>query len=187
MGGEFIVGPAHEQGHRHLQKSTSQPIMGLGNSTSDSAVLEFVMDEPAAHHEPVVLADDTEREWGNPDKAETLRAMCEEKGWTPVSTANEWVTITARTWQGPDWGGRRGRPRRHGLASASCQRSYARTAPCRSSGVACSILTACRRRGSPPRMRCGIQRLAGAGGHHRHRTLRKGTVGEHHALVAWSP
>ena len=82
-----------------------QPIMGLGNSTSDSAMLEFVMDEnPLRTMNLFVLADDTEREWGNPDKAETLRAMCEEKGWTPVSTANEWVTIYGEdVAKDPDW------------------------------------------------------------------------------------
>lgn len=106
MGGEFIVKDLRMNKVIAICKEIGlQPIMGLGNSTSDSAMLEFVMDEnPLRTMNLFVLADDTEREWGNPEKSENLRAMCEEKGWTPVSTANEWVTIYGEdVAKDPDW------------------------------------------------------------------------------------
>lgn len=71
-----------------------QPVIALGNSTSDSAMLAYaVNDNPNRAMALFVLADDTEREFGDPEKAEKLRELCEEQGWVTVSMADDWTTI----------------------------------------------------------------------------------------------
>ena len=71
-----------------------QPVIALGNSSSDYAMLSYVTnDNPHKSLSLFVLADDTEREWGNPEKAEKYRKECEEQNFLPISTKNDWKTI----------------------------------------------------------------------------------------------
>ena len=82
-----------------------QPVIALGNSTSDSAMLAYtVNDNPHRAFAMFILADDTEREFGNPAKAEQLRTLCEEQGWEAVSMRDDWTTIYGPDVQvDPDW------------------------------------------------------------------------------------
>ncbi len=41
----------------------------------------------------MLLCDDTEREYGNAEKAEKMRKSCEEYKWTPISMKDDWKTI----------------------------------------------------------------------------------------------
>ena len=41
----------------------------------------------------MLCCDDTEREYGNVEKAEKMRKLCEEEGWIPISMKNDWTTI----------------------------------------------------------------------------------------------
>ena len=41
----------------------------------------------------MLCCDDTERENGNPDKAQEMYGLCETYGWIPVSMKNDWTTI----------------------------------------------------------------------------------------------
>ena len=40
-----------------------------------------------------LLCDDTDREFGNPSKAEKCKNACEQNGWIGVSMHDEWATI----------------------------------------------------------------------------------------------
>ena len=41
----------------------------------------------------MLCCDDTERENGNPAKAEKMRSLCQENGWIPISMRDDWKTI----------------------------------------------------------------------------------------------
>ena len=41
----------------------------------------------------MLCCDDTERENGNTEKAEKMKAACEEYGWGSVSMKDDWTTI----------------------------------------------------------------------------------------------
>ena len=41
----------------------------------------------------MLCCDDTEREYGNIEKAESMLALCKEQDWIPVSMKNDWTTI----------------------------------------------------------------------------------------------
>ena len=54
----------------------------------------FVLDEnPYLSKAFMLCCDDTERENGNPEKAEKMRATCEKNGYTAISMKNDWTTI----------------------------------------------------------------------------------------------
>ena len=71
-----------------------QPVLAFGNALSDASMVNY-----AIHGNKykalgfMLLCDDTEREYGNPAKAEKMRRDCEVNGWIPVSMRNDWKTI----------------------------------------------------------------------------------------------
>lgn len=71
-----------------------QPILAFGNSSGDFSMFEYTTGRNA--HKSMafcVLADDTEREFGNPDKAVTMSKTCREHGWQTISMRNDFLTI----------------------------------------------------------------------------------------------
>ena len=71
-----------------------KPILAWGNSTGDFPMFEFVsVDNPYPSIAFCLLCDDTERELGNPSKAQKCKTACEENGWVAVSMHDEWATI----------------------------------------------------------------------------------------------
>ena len=71
-----------------------QPVLSFGNSSGDAAMANFVLDEnPYKSAAFMLCCDDTERENGNPEKAEKMRKTCEENGYTAISMKNDWTTI----------------------------------------------------------------------------------------------
>ena len=71
-----------------------QPVLAFGNSSGDAAMLSYALSEnahPSAAF--MVLADDTEREYGNAEEAAEDRASWEESGFTIFSMRDDFATI----------------------------------------------------------------------------------------------
>lgn len=72
----------------------SRPVLSFGNSTGDSSMAAYVTQGNSAKSLAFMLCcDDTERENGNPAKAERMRALCKGNGWIPISMKDDWKTI----------------------------------------------------------------------------------------------
>ena len=71
-----------------------QPVLAFGNSGGDASMLNYTVNnnkyKSAAF---VLLCDDTEREFGNLEKAQKMKKSAEENGWISVSMKNEFKTI----------------------------------------------------------------------------------------------
>ena len=71
-----------------------RPVMGLGNSGSDTSMLNYARFNPKYKGFAMgVLCDDTERDWGKPDTAKSFRETCEKYKWVPISMRDDWKTI----------------------------------------------------------------------------------------------
>ena len=71
-----------------------QPVLAFGNSSGDTAMLNYALSEnahPSAAF--MVLADDTEREYGNADDATKDRESWEKSGFTVFSMRDDFATI----------------------------------------------------------------------------------------------
>ena len=71
-----------------------QPVLAFGNSSGDTAMLNYALSEnahPSAAF--MVLADDTEREYGNADDAAKDRESWEKSGFTVFSMRDDFATI----------------------------------------------------------------------------------------------
>ena len=56
-----------------------QPVVSLGNSSGDSSMANYTVNNNKYRAIALMLCcDDTERDWGEPDKAEKMRKSCEE-------------------------------------------------------------------------------------------------------------
>lgn len=71
-----------------------KPVLCFGNAAGDESMAAFVTsDNPHRSMACFVLCDDTERERGNLEKAEKIRALCREHGWGTISMGEDWETI----------------------------------------------------------------------------------------------
>ena len=71
-----------------------KPVLAFGNSTGDSGMLEFTLQNNKYRAESFfVICDDTERELGNPARAEKDKALALKRGWNPISMRDEFKTI----------------------------------------------------------------------------------------------
>ena len=71
-----------------------RPVMGLGNSGSDTSMLNYARFNPKYRGFAMgVLCDDTERDWGKPETAKSFRETCEKYKWVPISMRDDWKTI----------------------------------------------------------------------------------------------
>ncbi|MCR5084665.1 MAG: haloacid dehalogenase-like hydrolase [Succinivibrionaceae bacterium] len=71
-----------------------RPVLAFGNSSGDDAMLDYVASGeryPALSF--TLLADDTEREYGNADYAGKVRKKGEGHGWFTISMRDDWKTI----------------------------------------------------------------------------------------------
>lgn len=71
-----------------------RPILAFGNSTGDFSMFQYTTANQ--QHKSMafcVLADDTERENGNPTKAASIKERCMEAGWHTISMHDDWKTI----------------------------------------------------------------------------------------------
>ena len=95
LGGDFIVKDLKmNKVSVIMQEIGKQPVLSFGNSTGDSSMAEYVIDDNPYRSQAFMLCcDDTERENGNIEKANKMYDLCEEHGWTPISMKNDWTTI----------------------------------------------------------------------------------------------
>lgn len=70
-----------------------QPVISLGNSSGDSSMAEYAKNNEYKSLSLMLLCDDTERDWGEVDKAAAMKESCEKNGWHAVSERDEWKTI----------------------------------------------------------------------------------------------
>jgi phosphoserine phosphatase len=71
-----------------------RPVLAFGNSSGDYSMLNYAEGNP--NHEGMgffVVCDDTEREYGNDEKAADFYETVEKEGWTAISMADDWATI----------------------------------------------------------------------------------------------
>ncbi|MDT3843192.1 MAG: HAD family hydrolase [Bacillota bacterium] len=95
LGGEFIVKNLKMNKVAVIaQEIGKQPVLSFGNSTGDSSMAEYTITKnPYKSLAFMLCCDDTEREYGNVEKADKMRALCEEFHWIPVSMKDDWKTI----------------------------------------------------------------------------------------------
>ncbi len=70
------------------------PVLAFGNSSGDYAMLNYAESNP--HYKGMgmlVVADDTEREYGDTAKAEGIYQIVATENWTGISMKNDWSTI----------------------------------------------------------------------------------------------
>jgi len=71
-----------------------QPVLSFGNSTGDSSMANYVItDNPYRSLAFMLCCDDLDREYGNIEKADKMKSLCEEEGWIPISMKDDWTTI----------------------------------------------------------------------------------------------
>lgn len=95
LGGEFIIKNLKMNKVTVIaQEIGEQPVLSFGNSTGDSSMAEYVTSNNRYKSLAFMLCcDDTERENGNPEKADKMYSLCEEFDWVPISMKNDWITI----------------------------------------------------------------------------------------------
>ncbi len=94
-GGEFIIKNLKMNKVSAIEKEIGlQPVLCFGNSSGDGAMANFtITNNPYKSGAYLLCCDDLERENGNIEKADKMRASCEENGWTAVSMKDDWTTI----------------------------------------------------------------------------------------------
>ena len=94
-GGEFLIKNLKTNKVTVIQQEIGvQPVLCFGNSSGDAAMANFTINHNKYKAAAFMLCcDDTERENGNIEKADKMRASCEENGYTAVSMKNDWTTI----------------------------------------------------------------------------------------------
>ena len=71
-----------------------KPVLAFGNSSGDSGMLEFTLQNNKYRAESFfVICDDVERELGNLKRAESDRNLALKRGWNPISMRNDFKTI----------------------------------------------------------------------------------------------
>lgn len=71
-----------------------QPVISLGNSSGDSSMANYTVNNNKYKALALMLCcDDTERDWGEPDKAAKMVESCTKNGWHAVSQRDEWKTV----------------------------------------------------------------------------------------------
>ena len=71
-----------------------RPVLAFGNSSGDFSMLNYAEGNTKYNGMGfLVVCDDTEREYGNEDKANEYYDEIEKEGWTAISMANDWATI----------------------------------------------------------------------------------------------
>lgn len=93
--GELVVKNLYMNKVHHIIREIGQtPLLSFGNSNGDSSMANYVISNK--QHEGLafmLLCDDTDRENGNIEKANSFKAKCDENGWISVSMRDDWKTI----------------------------------------------------------------------------------------------
>lgn len=76
------------------QEIGTQPVLAFGNSSGDISMAEYVTVDNPYHSEAFLLVnDDTKREHGNAEKAQSMRETFEEYGWNVISMKDDFANI----------------------------------------------------------------------------------------------
>ena len=110
--GGFIQKNLNANKSIYVEREIGQrPILAFGNSGSDTSMMNYTIDSrnPYPAEAYMVVADDTEREWG-PQDWDEKSAEYIEMGYTPVSMKNDFgqiypdgVTISSSQYNEDDW------------------------------------------------------------------------------------
>ena len=77
-----------------IQSIGKRPVLAFGNGTGDYSMLTFVSENPEYRSMSfMLLADDSVRDYGNPERTVPLRKHAEEMGWPVISVKNDFRTI----------------------------------------------------------------------------------------------
>ncbi len=93
--GGFIQKNLHANKSIYVEREIGQrPVLAFGNSGSDTSMMNYTIDSrnPYPAQAYMVVADDTEREWG-PQNWEEKSAEYKAMGYTPVSMKNDFAQI----------------------------------------------------------------------------------------------
>lgn len=74
-----------------VQEIGVTPILAFGNSSGDFAMAQYIVQHGGKAY--MLLCDDTERDYGNTEKAAEFAQECAELGFETVSMKNEFTTI----------------------------------------------------------------------------------------------
>ncbi|MCR4907528.1 MAG: haloacid dehalogenase-like hydrolase, partial [Lachnospiraceae bacterium] len=70
------------------------PVLAFGNSSGDISMAQYTVNNPDYEGKAyLVLCDDLEREHGSPEKADSMKKTCEEKGFETISMRDDFATI----------------------------------------------------------------------------------------------
>lgn len=71
-----------------------KPVLSFGNSMGDAAMHQYTLSNKKYKTLAFeILCDDTQREYGDLDKAAKIKNACDNYGWVPVSMRDDWKTI----------------------------------------------------------------------------------------------
>ena len=77
-----------------LNQIGKKPVLAFGNSTGDSGMLEYTLQNNKYRSESFfVICDDVERELGNLERAKKDKELALKRGWNPISMHDEFKTI----------------------------------------------------------------------------------------------
>lgn len=95
LGGEFLIKNLKMNKVSAIVREIGvQPVLSFGNSTGDSAMANYVINNnPYRSYAFMLCCDDTVRENGNIEKANSMYDLCAQNNWVPVSMKNDWKTI----------------------------------------------------------------------------------------------
>ena len=70
------------------------PVLAFGNSTGDFSMATYVcQNDKYGGRAYMLLCDDTERDYGDPEKAASFKKQCEENGFNTISEKDEFATL----------------------------------------------------------------------------------------------
>ena len=77
-----------------LNQIGKRPVLAFGNSSGDTSMFEFTLQNEKYRSEVFyVLCDDTEREFGKPERVEKEKIFAAERGYNTISMRDDWKTI----------------------------------------------------------------------------------------------
>ena len=95
LGGELVVKDVKaNKAAIIITEIGKQPVVSLGNSSGDSSMANYTVNNNQYRSIALMLCcDDTERDWGDLDKASKMAESCVDNNWHAVSQRDEWKTI----------------------------------------------------------------------------------------------
>lgn len=77
-----------------LKEIDQYPCLAFGNSTGDESMLNLTVDNKYFKSLAFIIkCDDTEREYGDIDKANKIQQLADQRGWHTISMKEDWKTI----------------------------------------------------------------------------------------------